>query len=186
MRAKSSGQSALLLLDVIETLKAHNIRYAVVGAFAVSFYGVVRASLDADAVISLAQSDVRAEKLKDLLEKRGLKAIVRRADADDPLRGLIMIEDKLGNQVDLILGIKGMPEDVFKRAVSVSFEGQEFSMISREDLIAMKLFAGASKDINDVNGILEVSKKEIDLSLLRKLTASYGKEALKRLEQVLE
>ena len=53
MRAKGPGQSALLLLDVIGVLNALRVPYAIVGAMAASFYGVVRASLDADAVVSL-------------------------------------------------------------------------------------------------------------------------------------
>lgn len=186
MRAKQAGQSALLLLDVIDLLKAHNIPYAVVGAFAVSFYGIVRASLDADAVISLAQSDVSAEKLKRLLEKSSLKAFIRRADADDPLKGLMLIEDKFGNQVDLILGIKGMDSHVFSRVKKGKFQKENIDVIGPEDLIAMKLFAGSGKDLNDVIGILEVSKKEINFALLKKVIKSYGSDAQKRLDQVLK
>lgn len=60
MRTTAYGQSTLLLLDVIEFLNKKKISYAIIGAFAASFYGVVRASLDADAVISiLTPEDIR-------------------------------------------------------------------------------------------------------------------------------
>jgi len=47
------GESALLLLDVIDSLAGQNIEYAVVGALAASIHGAVRASMDADVVSSM-------------------------------------------------------------------------------------------------------------------------------------
>jgi hypothetical protein len=51
----------LLLLDAITVLLAEDIEYAVIGAMAASVHGVIRASLDADAILSLA-----TQKLRDL------------------------------------------------------------------------------------------------------------------------
>ena len=48
-----SGESVLLLLDVIDLLTDQNIEYAVVGALAASIHGAVRASMDADVVLSV-------------------------------------------------------------------------------------------------------------------------------------
>lgn len=42
MKAKGSGQSTLLLLGIIDILSKAKVTYAVVGAFAASFYGVIR------------------------------------------------------------------------------------------------------------------------------------------------
>ena len=53
MRTTQVGQSALLLLDAVGVLVTRNIPYAVIGAMAASVHGVVRASMDADAVLSL-------------------------------------------------------------------------------------------------------------------------------------
>ena len=53
MRTTRSGESALLLLDVIDLLCTEGIEYAVVGALAASIHGAVRASMDADVVLSL-------------------------------------------------------------------------------------------------------------------------------------
>ena len=55
MKANGPGESSLLLLDVIKQLDVCAVPYLVVGAFAASFYGAVRASLDADSVISFAR-----------------------------------------------------------------------------------------------------------------------------------
>ncbi len=53
MRTRRSGESALLLLDVVDLLAREQVGYAVVGAMAASVHGVLRASMDADAVSEL-------------------------------------------------------------------------------------------------------------------------------------
>jgi hypothetical protein len=60
MRASAQGQSALLMADVAEFLAKHGVRYAVIGAMAAAVHGVVRASLDADAVVALKVREARA------------------------------------------------------------------------------------------------------------------------------
>ena len=57
MRASRPGQSALLLLDVVELLRRENIDYLVIGAFALAVHGVVRASRDADALLQISPAD---------------------------------------------------------------------------------------------------------------------------------
>ena len=49
MRTSQGGQSALLLLDVVEILRREKVDYAVIGAFALAVLGVIRATTDVDA-----------------------------------------------------------------------------------------------------------------------------------------
>ena len=60
------------------------------------------------------------------------------------------------------------------------------NFIGLEDFIAMKMFAGSPKDIDDIIGVLEVSANKINLNLLKKLTLNYGKQELKKLEKLLD
>lgn len=166
---------------MLERLK---IPYAIIGAFAASFYGLVRASLDVDAVISIDREERIAELLA-LFKKEGLKAKFTRGDFNDPVDSVINIEDKFRNRVDLLTGIRGMDKRVFNRAVTSSFLNVPLRLISVEDFIAMKIFAGSPKDIEDVLGVLKVSENKIDISLLKKLTLHYGKKELARVEKIL-
>lgn len=185
MRAKESGQSAALLLDVIDILTKYNIPYAIIGAFAVSFYGIVRASMDADAIISLKKAGSCLNDLQSDLTKIGLKVTCREGDHDDPIDGVINIEDKFHNRVDLLLGIHGMSEDTFSRTTESSFMGATIQLISIEDLIAMKIFAGSQKDIHDVEGIFSVSKEGIDVAQLKSLVHHYGENEFAKLISIL-
>jgi hypothetical protein len=56
MRAQAPGQSVLLLLDVVELLAASKVDYAVIGALAAAVHGSVRATIDADALVSASRS----------------------------------------------------------------------------------------------------------------------------------
>jgi hypothetical protein len=56
MRTKASGESTLLLLDAVQVLRSANVDYVVVGALAAAVHGVVRASFDADALLSISTS----------------------------------------------------------------------------------------------------------------------------------
>lgn len=180
MKISGPGESSLLLLKVIRLLDKGNIPYAIVGAFAASFYGVVRASLDVDAVISVGKNKEKLHQLLASLKKKNLKTKLRQGDSQDPIRGVINIEDNFRNRVDLLIGIRGMKDDVFDRVMAVSFFNTKIEIIGVEDFIAMKIFAGSAKDIQDVIGVLKVSAGKINRPLLKQLTLHYGKIEFKR------
>lgn len=186
MKITGPGESSLLLVNVIKILARYRIPYAVVGAFAVSFYGMVRASIDADALISTGRNDEKLTRFLSLLKKDGSKVEFHRGDSSDPVRGVINIEDKFQNRVDLLLGIRGMTDDVYDRVISTSFMKRTIKIIGVEDLIAMKVYAGSAKDIQDVIGIVQVSARRINRRLLKQLTGQYGKKELAKLGKILK
>lgn len=161
MKAHGPGESPILLLNVIEQLDKLRIPYAIIDAFAASFYGPVRASLDADAVISVEKDNEDLDQLLTALKKRGLKTKTRVGGAGDPIRRVINITDRFKNRVDLLIGIRGMRDDVFDRVMTASFLDTKIKIVGIEDFIAMKIFAGGAKDIQDVTGALQVSSQKI-------------------------
>lgn len=185
-RTRKSGESPLLLLEVVALLDRHRIPYAVVGAFAVSFYGVVRASMDTDAVISLQAAGIDPSVLLKEFHGAGFKAVYRKGDLRDPIGALLRVEDDFNNRVDLLIQVRGMEEGAFSRTVKTRFMDHTLQMISPEDLVAMKLFAGNAKDLEDAAGVLKVSGKRLDQALLKKLARRYGANILRKLESLLE
>lgn len=115
MKAHGLGQSALLLLDVASVLTRNKIRYAVIGAMAASVHGSIRATTDADAVLSLTAPKLRA--LEKTLKKAGLQTAIHRGDTDDPIPALLAVSDRHGNRVDLLAGLRGLDPKAFSRAV---------------------------------------------------------------------
>ncbi len=185
MKTNNPGQSALLLLDVIAILDKFYIPYAVIGAFAASFYGIVRASLDADALIAI-DDPRQIDQIRSVFEKRNLTVDYQKGDSQDPVKAVLRVQDTFKNRVDLLTGIRGMKGDVFDRTRKAEFLGSVVSVVSPEDFVAMKIFAGSPKDIQDASGVLNVSGDKINLSLLKDLAAGYGPSCIKALDKLLK
>ncbi|MGE0466684.1 MAG: hypothetical protein AB7P44_09595 [Steroidobacteraceae bacterium] len=183
MSAIGPGQSLLLLLDVVAFLDKQGIEYGVVGALAASIYGTVRATTDADAVVSASLSKLTG--LQKIFRKTGLVAELRRGDADDPIPVLLAVNDHFGNRVDLLGGLRGLDPDAFERTISVPFSGTTLRIIGREDFIAMKCFAGGPLDIADAQEAIRAADRPIDLDLVRRVTRRFGRPAADVLEGLL-
>jgi len=183
VRSTGVGQSALLLLDAIAVLSSEGIDYAVIGAMAASIYGVVRASIDADAVLSLGRQKQAA--LEQSFRAAGFQTELRVGDADDPIPALLQLTDRFENRVDLLMGLRGLDPNAFARAVEVQFQGVVLRVIGREDFVAMKVFAGGPQDMSDAKSAITAAGGRLDLVLLRQLAQRYGRAASASLEQLL-
>lgn len=184
MRATGPAQPIEFLLDILDELAEFEISYAVVGALAVSYYGIPRATADADAVIWLGSG----KSTRDIAEKvarSGYSGQLRQGDVEDPIAQLIRIQDGHGNEVDLLHGVRGMDPAAAGRCVNTSLQGAPIRILAAEDLIAMKLFAGGPQDLQDVRGILQVSGKGLNLTLLESVAANFGADAARTLDELL-
>jgi hypothetical protein len=63
--------------------------------------------------------------------------------------------------------------------------GAVLRFAGREDLIAMKCFAGGPVDLADARSVHHAPGAPLDLDLLRTVTRRFGRDAADRLEQVL-
>lgn len=184
MRTRRSGESALLLLDAVALLAEENIGYAVIGAMAASVHGVVRASVDADAVLSVTIQELGALERK--FQAAGFRTELRRGDAEDPIPALLALHDSFGNRVDLLAGLRGLEAAAFSRAVEVPFQGKKLRVIGREDFIAMKLFANGPQDLADARHAFVIAGESLDIDMLRRLAGRYGRTASDAFAQLLD
>jgi len=106
------------MADVAELLAKQGVRYAVIGAMAAAVHGVVRASLDADAVVLLQVREAQA--LRQSLMEEGYEAALRTGDVDDPIPALLEVRDSHGNRVVLI-GLHGMDPEALNRTRRIDF-----------------------------------------------------------------
>ena len=183
MRTDKGGQSALLLLDVVEILRREKVDYAIVGAFALSVLGVVRATMDADALLFAEPG--RLAKLERKFKRAGFGTELRTAEADDPVSGMLVLRDEFGNHVELLGGLCNMDPEAFSRTLEIEFRNQKLRIVGREDFIAMKCYAGDPQDILDAQSAYRAAPGPIDLDLLRTVTRRFGREAADRLQEVL-
>lgn len=184
MRTKGPGESGLLLLDAVEVLEEEGARYAVVGAMAASVHGVVRASMDADAVISAPFQSLHD--LERAFRRAGFAAELRHGEDEDPIAAVLVLSDTHGNRVDLLAGLRGFDPSAFSRVVEVPFHGVSLRVVGREDFIAMKLYAGGPLDLADARRTLAAGGELIDMELLRRAAAAYGPDTSAALDRLLD
>jgi len=183
MRASAPGQSALLMADVAESLARRGVRYAVIGAMAAAVHGVVRASLDADAIVALQVCEAQA--LRQSLLEEGYEVALRTGDVDDPIPGLLEIRDRYGNRVDLLLGLRGMDPELLNRTRQVRLGETTLAIVGREDFIAMKAFAGGPIDLADAHAVIDLDRELLDLELLRRVAQRFGRDAARVVEGLI-
>jgi predicted nucleotidyltransferase len=184
--SKDPESSPQLLDGIGRLLDGKHVRWATIGALAVAYHGLYRASLDADALISLKGADLDLEGLAGILRGRGLSVDVRMGEEGDPLGFVLRITDGRSNQVDLIGGILRLDPDFFQRSTEDEFDGMRFRMASPEDLIALKVYAGGPKDIEDAKGVIEVQEAGIDNELLIRLCKRFGADSEARCRKLLD
>jgi hypothetical protein len=183
MRTERAGQSALLFLDVAELLTRENVEYLIIGAFALSVHGLVRASSDVDALLHVSYS--RLARISKVFEAAGFEVTIRRGDDEDPILNMLVLSDSYGNRVELLGGLRGLDPLSFSRAVEVPFYGVNLRVAGREDFIAMKCFAGSPQDLADARDAFEGAQGPVDVDLLRAVTRRFGRAAADRLEEIL-
>jgi predicted nucleotidyltransferase len=183
MRTNRGGQSALLLLDVVEILRREKVDYAIIGAFALSVLGVVRATMDADALLFTEPG--RLPKLENKFRQAGFNTGLRTAEADDPVSGMLILSDDFGNHVELLGGLRNMDPEILYRTLEITFRDAKLRIVGREDFIAMKCYAGGPQDILDARSAYRAAPGPIDLDLLRTVARRFGRQAADRLEEVL-
>ena len=102
---------------------------------------------------------------------------MRTGDVDDPIPGLLEIRDPYGNRVDLLLGLRGMDPELLNRTRQVRLGEVILAIVSREDFIAMKAFAGGPVDLADARAVIDLDRESLDLELLRRLAQRFGHDA---------
>jgi len=150
-----------------DIFRDNKIPFALIGAYAASAWGVVRATRDIDILIEIKKEEI--ERISSELRKKSFQAEIRFGDPEDPLVGVIKLnfKTKEGDEsIDLILGIKKLPKNIFQRTINLTIFEQIIPVVSPEDLVLMKLLAGSPLDIQDAQGIIDVLKEKIDLDYL--------------------
>lgn len=126
--------------------------YALVGGFAVSAWGVTRATRDIDLAVALGAADPG-------LLAAHLKASYHPGDPDDPLRGVFRVELSVGEQVvpvQLIVLQPRWADVVFRRVETLLVLGCSVPVVNWQALVLLKLYAGGPVDLQDARDIVAI------------------------------
>ncbi|OPX33268.1 hypothetical protein B1H10_06250 [candidate division KSB1 bacterium 4484_188] len=136
------------LIDLLRLLNENQVKYLIVGAYAVIYYAEPRYTKDLD--IWVEPSKKNAQKLwKALAEFGAPLENVTIADFQNPeIVFQIGVEP---NRIDILMGIEGLTfKTAWKRRLKIQFDSVKVSILSIDDLITSKKMAGRLQDKLDL------------------------------------
>lgn len=142
---------ASLLDDVVRHLDRNDVRAALIGAVALSVYGVARATFDAD-LLTVDRRVLTDEFWAPLRNRADVE--VRRGDYDDPLAGVVRVHRAGDRQVDVVIPKQAFARAIVERAENAVVAGVNLRVVRLADLILLKLFAGGPQDRVDIESLL--------------------------------
>lgn len=179
-----------LVRRLIDALDQADISYMLVGSLSTSFYGVSRATQDADIVVS-CRNDRVTELLRILGDEFERDPQLAFETVTATKKTLLRVK-KTGFQIEVFF----LSEDEHdqqrfsRRRLVTAFERQAY-LPTPEDVLVTKLrwlhIAGRSKDENDIRTVLAVQRDNIDWPYIESWADRHGtREILERLRKECE
>jgi len=144
--------------EFVSLLNARNVRYLIVGGYAVAAHGLPRYTGDFDTWIWLGQENAR--KVLDVVDAFGFAGLG--ITEDDFSREDSVVQ--LGyppHRIDLLTSISGVAfEEAWPRRLTIEIDGEVVGFIGRDDLITNKRTVGRPQDLADVARLMESTGDE--------------------------
>ena len=141
--------------DLLNLFKANNVKYMVIGGYAVVQYAEPRFTKDLDLWIS-TQPD-NAEAVFNALKEFGAP-LEGMSPKDFSEEGYFYQMGLPPVRVDILMGIPGVQfEDAWERRVEVQFDDIAVTIISKQDLILAKRASGRPQDLLDADALEQAS-----------------------------
>lgn len=157
------------------TFNNFQIPYALIGSYAVSVWGVGRATQDIDFIASIPQE--KTSEIISRLRKQGFQTDLRHGDPEDPIAGILKltyINNDFKESIDVLLGIKGLSKEIYMRTKILNILDTKIPVISPEDLVISKLLAGGPVDIEDASKVIKIMKEKINLDYIKTFCKNKG------------
>lgn len=156
---------------VLTALEGASVRYLVVGGVAVVLHGYLRTTLDLDLVLQLDRDNL--ERALNAFAGLGFRpqAPVPLSSFADPQNRETWFREKNmtvfslwhpdhpGFAVDLFIQEPFDFGAVYLRALRVPLQGVQVTVVSRDDLVAMKRAAGRTRDLDDIEALSGLSEE---------------------------
>jgi len=135
-------------VEFIECCDARDVKFLIVGGYALAAHGHPRATKDLDVWILISQEN--AERLIQALSDFGMDSVgLETSDFLEP--GMVIQLGYPPVRIDLLTSASGVEfEDCWSRRMLVNVGSVEAGFISLDDLIANKQASGRSQDAVDV------------------------------------
>jgi hypothetical protein len=147
--------------DLLEALSAEAVRFLVVGAFAMAFHGVPRATGDLD--IWVASEPDNARRVMAALRRFGAPVEDHGVTEGDFARKDTVYQIGLPpRRIDVMTSISGVEfDDAWRSRATAEIDGGSVPFIGRDALVANKRASGREKDLVDLR-VLVTQEARLD------------------------
>lgn len=146
------------IIEFIELCNKHDVRYLVIGGYAVSVHGYPRSTKDID--VCIETSERNASKMVQVINDFGFSSL--KLKKEDFLKKNFITQ--LGFpplRIDILNDLDGVPfEEAWQNKKIVSFENVPVNFIGYSDLLKVKEKAGRPQDIADINKLKNRKKNK--------------------------
>jgi predicted nucleotidyltransferase len=134
--------------EMLQCLSEENVKFLLVGAYAVAAYGYPRATKDIDIFVRAAPEN--ATNLMRALARFGAP-LAGVSEADFASEGIVFQIGNNPRRIDILTSISGVDfQQAYGRKSTVVLEGMNVPVISLADLITNKRATGRTQDLADV------------------------------------
>lgn len=180
MENKTRGYEEILK-SVVRKLEKERINYMIVGGIAANYYGLPRPTFDIDIAINISVEDTN--KIVKVFKSLGFQICSKEVKKILQIGNMFVVSVPQSiYRVDVWIPRSGFEKMAFKRRRKERFSGEDFFLISPEDLIIFKLRDKRIRDYEDVLGILKRQKSRLDESYLNSEAKILG--IFKELEKI--
>ncbi|MBU4484601.1 nucleotidyltransferase family protein, partial [bacterium] len=133
---------------LLKLFNKHNVRYCIVGAFAVAFYAIPRYTKDIDILVE--PNIENAQKILDALNEFGFRSLDLNLDDFSKANGIIQLGIE-PIRIDLITSVGDLNfERIWKNRSKGNYGSETVNFIGLDELIKSKQIANRSQDQADL------------------------------------
>lgn len=165
----------IVLKKLIAEFEKNDIRYALIGGFAIGLLGIVRATGDLDFLVHKDDSS----KLDAIMKSFGYKCYHKTENVAQYISDF-----KIFGSIDAIYAFRKYSLNMLQRADKISMSDGEYkiNVLEPEDIIGLKIQAAAndesrrSREYADMEELIKKFAQKMDWSLLEEYFSSFNME----------
>ena len=144
--------------DILQSLVDEEVKFLLVGAYAMAAHGYPRATMDIDLWVMPSPDNARAV----LRTLRKFGAPLHGLTIDDLQKDDTIFQIGIApRRIDIITGVSGLQFDkAFAQSLEIDIEGLKIHYPSLDDLIRNKKASGRTKDLADVEALEALKNTE--------------------------
>ncbi|HEY2881321.1 MAG TPA: hypothetical protein VGJ15_02780 [Pirellulales bacterium] len=167
-----------LVTDLAQRFDRLDLRFAIGGALATNYWGVVRTTQDVDCLVAIPA--LKYEALAQELQQMGCElhgtngkllpatAAQLRVQANDA-KFIECFCDAV--RIEFFVPVVPLQDEILRRAIKLPLGNRTVPITTAEDMILLKMAFHRAKDIQDVRGILWVQRGKLDLNYIHNWSA---------------